>query len=188
MKILTVVLALCLCFGCATTHQPEPKKKPTAGKVTSSSRKKTTKVRTDEEVKAYPVGRYSDPDLPGVMHERHTIYRVEQSPDWNYMPDAPYALPLGPTVARSNPSASYYVKTDSELMNAQQKAHNEALLEQNRALKKRIESLEQNESKNQQEIDRLKKEMESLPAPQSAAPVEPASPEPESQPWTEFSD
>ena len=37
-------------------------------------------VRTPEQVKAYPVGRYEDPNDPDVMHEGHTIYRAETSP------------------------------------------------------------------------------------------------------------
>ena len=90
-------------------------------------------VRTPETVKAYPVGRYTDPNFPEEMHERHTLYRREQSADWNYRPSQPYALPLGPVVAESNPSPSYYAKTNAEQINAQQKAYAEALLEQNRA-------------------------------------------------------
>ena len=190
MKLLTVVLAICLCSGCATLDKLVPKKKkPNAEKMASSPRKKPSKVRTDEIVKAYPVGRYSDPDLPDVMHERHTVYRLEESPDWNYLPDPPYALPLGPTVAESTPSSSYYVKADAEMMNGQQKAQVEALREQNRALQQRIAALNQDQSKNQKlqaEIDRLKKELDSLPSPQSP-PDRSASPEPSPAPWNDFS-
>jgi hypothetical protein len=32
-------------------------------------------IRTPETVKAYPVGRYTDPNFPEEMHERHTLYR-----------------------------------------------------------------------------------------------------------------
>ena len=45
-------------------------------------------IRTPETVKAYPVGRYTDPNFPEEMHERHTLYRREQSADWNYHPVA----------------------------------------------------------------------------------------------------
>jgi hypothetical protein len=44
------------------------------------------KLRTPEFVKAYPVGRYTDPNLPNQMHERHTLYRREHAADWNYRP------------------------------------------------------------------------------------------------------
>jgi hypothetical protein len=128
-------------------------------------------IRTPEIVKAYPVGRYTDPNFPDEMHKRHTLYRRGQRADWNYHPSQPQTLPLGPVVAVSNPSPSYYAKTDAEQINAQQKAYAEALLEQNRVMKGRIDELQKNEStiqSLQSEIERLKKELdfkkESAPA------------------------
>jgi hypothetical protein len=121
-------------------------------------------IRTPETVKAYPVGRYTDPNFPDEMHERHTLYRREQSAGWNYHPSQPHALPLGPVVAVSDPSPSYYAKTNAEQINAQQKAYAEALLEQNRAMKERIDALQKNEStiqSLQSEVERLKKELDS---------------------------
>ncbi len=62
-------------------------------------------VRYAENIKAYPVNRYVDPANRGVMHEGHTIYRVETSARWNLRPNQPVAVPLGPTVAvRGNPA------------------------------------------------------------------------------------
>ena len=118
MKYLIPIIALSLC-SCATRKaaQPAPLKVPGT---TIPARTMPT-VRTSEMVKAYPVGRYTDPNYPDEMHERHTVYRREQAPDWNYLPDPPYALPLGPAVAVSNPSPSYYVRTESEQMNQQQR-------------------------------------------------------------------
>jgi len=108
------------------------------------------------------------------MHERHTLYRREQSAQWDYRTSKLYVLSLlGPTVAASNPSPSYYVKTNAEQMNAQQKAYAESLFEQNRAMKKRLDTLMQNESNTQQEVERLKKELQSLlntPASDDATP------------------
>ena len=121
-------------------------------------------IRTPETVKAYPVGRYTDPNFPEEMHERHTLYRREQSADWNYRPSQPQTLPLGPVVAASNPSPSYYAKTNAEQINAQQKAYAKGLLEQNRTMKKRIDALQASEStlkSLQGEIERLKKELDS---------------------------
>ncbi len=53
-------------------------------------------VRTPEQLKAYPVGRYEDPNDPDVMHEGHTVYRAETSPEWDTDPNEPTSLPLGP--------------------------------------------------------------------------------------------
>ena len=39
-------------------------------------------VRFGEVVKAYPIERYRDPADPRMMHERHVIYRVENTPAW----------------------------------------------------------------------------------------------------------
>ena len=129
-------------------------------------------IRTPETVKAYPVGRYTDPNFPDEMHERHTLYRREQSADWNYHPSRPQALPLGPVTAVSSPSPSYYAKTNTEQINAQQKAYAEALLEQNRAMKERIDALQKNESaiqSLQSEVERLRKELDSR---KESAPAE----------------
>jgi predicted RNA-binding protein YlxR (DUF448 family) len=163
MKFFGSMLLLSCCCACATrtTVDSNPIGKNASATMLPPSR--MPKVRTSQTVKAYPVGRYTDPNFPDAMHERHTLYRREQSTQWDYRPSKPYALPLGPTIAESNPSRSYYVKTNSEQMNAQQKAYAESLLEQNRAMKKRLDTLMQNESITQQlrqEVERLKKELE----------------------------
>ncbi|MDX2081242.1 MAG: hypothetical protein SFU53_10700 [Terrimicrobiaceae bacterium] len=174
MKYLIPIIALSLC-SCATRKAAPPVPSNVPG--TAISARTMPTVRTSETVKAYPVGRYTDPNYPDEMHERHTVYRREQSPDWNYLPDPPYALPLGPTVAVSNPSPSYYVRTENELMNEQQRAYAEALQEQNRAMKKRIESLQQEAGKVpelEKEVNRLKSQLDETPEP----PARPQKPEP----------
>ena len=72
----------------------------------------------------------------------------------------------------SSPSPSYYATTNAEQINAQQKAYTEALLEQNRAMKERIDVLQKNESaiqSLQSEVERLRKELDSRKEP---APTE----------------
>lgn len=53
-------------------------------------------VRYAENIKAYPMNRYVDPANHGIMHEGHTIYRVETSARWNLRPNQPVPVPLGP--------------------------------------------------------------------------------------------
>ena len=170
MKYLIAILTLCLCSACATRKAVKIQSSPAVAGV---SRNDMPGVRIPETVKAYPAGRYTDPNYPDEMHERHTVYRREQSADWNYRPSEPYTLPLGPTAAKSNPSPGYYRVTDEEQRSAQQKAYAEALLEQNRAMKKRVEDLQREAAKVpelQQELDRLKNQPDFTPSP-SPSPV-----------------
>jgi hypothetical protein len=163
MKHLIPVLLLGLLSGCATHKTVKPENYPAVAG-TSVPESSLSRVRTPEVVKSYPTGRYTDPDFPDDMHERHTLYRKEQSADWNYRPGGPYAYPL----VVSDPTPSYYVKTDGDQRNAQQKAYAAALEEQNAAMKKRIESLQQEAGKVpglQQQVDQLKQQLDAEPLP-----------------------
>lgn len=174
MKHLIPVLLLGLLSGCATHKTVKPENYPAvAGTIVPES--SLGRVRTPEVVKSYPTGRYTDPDFPDDMHERHTLYRKEQSADWNYRPGGPYAYPL----VVSDPTPSYYVKTDGDQRNAQQKAYAAALEEQNAAMKKRIESLQQEAGKVpglQQQVDQLKQQLDAeplaTPTPKKQEPVD----------------
>ena len=163
MKFLHSILLLSLVAGCATKKEVRSVRRVKVPSTTLAA-DDMTEVRTPETVKAYPVGRYTDPNFPDQMHERHTLYRREQATAWNYRPSRPYSLNLGPVAATSKPSPSYFAKADAAQINAQQKAHAEALLEQNVALKRRIDELQQKDSTIQNlqgEIERLKKELDS---------------------------
>jgi len=172
MKFLHSILLLSLVVGCATKKEVRSVRRVKVPSTTLAA-DDMPEVRTPETVKAYPVGRYTDPNFPDQMHERHTLYRREQASAWNYRPSRPYSLNLGPVAATSKPSPSYFAKADAAQINAQQKAHAEALLEQNVALKRRIDELKQKDSTIQNlqgEIERLKKELEFRPSSQSAPP------------------
>ncbi len=186
MKTPIALILLAVCSACATRPDSKSGRAPLVTK-SSPPATKPPNVRTSEVVKAYPVGRYTDPNVPDVMHERHTVYRREETADWNFLPDAPYALPLGPTTARSNPSPSFYVTADRESMNAQQRAYSAALLEQNRALKKRLETDEENGERVrslEREIEQLRHQLDATSAPTPTAPE----PEPSAaDTWDDFS-
>ena len=51
------------------------------------------KIRSNPVMRSYAVGRYIDPNRKSVMHEQHTVYREEQSPRWNLIPQ-PDADPI----------------------------------------------------------------------------------------------
>jgi hypothetical protein len=177
MKHLIPVLLLGLLSGCSTHKTIKPENYPAVAG-TSVPESSLSRVRTPEVVKSYPTGRYTDPDFPDDMHERHTLYRKEQSADWNYRPGGPYAYPL----VVSDPTPSYYVKTDGDQRNAQQKVYAAALEEQNAAMKKRIESLQQEAGKVpglQQQVDQLKQQLDAEPlATPSPKKQEPADEKP----------
>ncbi len=165
MKYLISLLVVCLSAGCAT-RKDATQKSVASVPGTSVPAKRLAAVRTPEVVKAYSTGRYSDPNYPDEMHERHTVYRREQSPDWNYLPDPP-PLPNG------NPSPSYNTNGSGD-WNAKQRVYAEALQEQNRAMQKRIESLKQEAGKVpglQQELDQLKKAGQPTKAEPTPEPV-----------------
>jgi hypothetical protein len=126
-------------------------------------------VRTPEQLKAYPVGRYEDPDDPDVMHEGHTVYRAETTPDWNTDPNEPTSLPLGPgEMATADPSQQHTALT-AEL--EQRLKQEDQLLtttyEQNERLAQEIKTLQAD----QQHV--------LLPVPPAEPPV--AAPQPKPQ-------
>jgi hypothetical protein len=66
-------------------------------------------VRYGENLKAYSFGRYIDPNDGWVMHEAHTVYRVETTAKWNLHPSASKnrpALPVpgGPVIGIVDPA------------------------------------------------------------------------------------
>lgn len=80
MKSLPLFLAL-FAVSCASKTPAVVKIKPSPTR--HLSRSGAESIRLPETLKAYPLGRYADPHHRGIMHEAHTIYRVETTPKWN---------------------------------------------------------------------------------------------------------
>lgn len=80
MKPLPLLLAL-FAVSCASKTPPDVKIETSPGRHLGMAESGT--VRFPEKIKAYPLGRYADPNQRGIMHEAHTIYRVETTPKWN---------------------------------------------------------------------------------------------------------
>jgi hypothetical protein len=104
----------------------------------------TASVRTQEQLKAYPVGRYQDPDDPDVMHEGHTVYRAETSPQWDTDPNAPTSLPLGPgEMATADPAQQHTTLTaELEQRLKQEDQLLQTTYEQNERLAEEIKTLQ----------------------------------------------
>src|SRR5271170_5782237 len=126
-------------------------------------------VRTPEKLKAYPVGRYEDPNDPDVMHEGHTVYRAETSPEWDTDPNEPTSLPLGPgEMATADPSQQHTALTaELEQRLKQEDQLLQTTYEQNERLAQEIKTLQAD----QQHV--------LLPVPAAESPVE--APQPQSQ-------
>jgi hypothetical protein len=141
MKIHYLLPALLL-VGCASSNPPvttiDPGPLPRKHSVPD-----TASVRTPEQLKAYPVGRYEDPNDPDVMHEGHTVYRAETSPEWDTDPNAPTSLPLGPgEMAVADPSQQHTALTaELEQRLKQEEQLLQTTYEQNERLAQEIKTL-----------------------------------------------
>ena len=99
-------------------------------------------VRYPENLKAYPIGRYVDPSNSLVMHERHTVYRVETTGQWNLSPNAPVTVALGPAVGLIDPARrDALVNADVVAEVNRQKAATQALLDQGAKLDQTLSQL-----------------------------------------------
>ena len=132
----------------------------------------TASVRTPEQLKAYPVGRYEDPNDPDVMHEGHTVYRAESSPDWNTDPNEPTSLPLGPgEMATADPSQQHTALTaELEQRLKQEDQLLQTTYEQNERLAQEIQTL-------QTEVPHVRLSVPD-PQPVQQSPVAASEPEP----------
>lgn len=134
MKKILIYIPLILLPACASkkpvvVHMPPV----VAGNTLSTADMEL--VRYSENLKAYPVGRYVDPNDGFVMHEAHTIYRVETTAKWNLHPNVyPYApgnLPGGPVVGIIDPAHSDSPITPEVIAEVdRQKAATQALIAQ----------------------------------------------------------
>ncbi|MGC4015086.1 MAG: hypothetical protein QM755_11310 [Luteolibacter sp.] len=147
-------------------------------------RGETTSVRHPEVVKAYPVGRYVEPRKRGVMHEAHTLYRVESSPEWNLTrPPGPPTIPM-PTSTAAKPLGSELTVELNRQRQATQAViqggqvvsdkltEMTAALQQNRVLAEQNAAMRKELQTTQQRLETLEHEMRSrLPATPPNAPT-----------------
>ena len=170
MKIHYLFPALLL-VGCASSHPPtiDVGAGPLPQKHEMSD---PASIRKPEQVKAYPVGRYEDPNDPDVMHEGHTVYRAETSPDWNTDPNAPTSLPMGPgEMATADPSQQHTALTaELEQRLKQEEQLLQTTYEQNERLAQEIAKLEE---RGQHTL---------LPVPPAIFPITASEPKPQTDP------
>lgn len=96
MKLPFLILLPLLLAACATKHAAVVRVHPYAVPGTTLPSDGIESIRYAENMKAYPLGRYIDPNNSRIMHEGHTVYRVETTAKWNLHPNQPVVVPLGP--------------------------------------------------------------------------------------------
>ena len=70
-----------------------------------SSAENVSDTRYPEIVRAYHLGRYADPDDESLLHEHHSVYRVEENARWNFQPgEAARGVVATPHDAAFNPA------------------------------------------------------------------------------------
>lgn len=154
LLLISLLFILCGCQHtaccCSTKELGQVDKKATRAAL-PLDKEDYSSVRTNDVLKAYPIGRYIDPNNPSIMHEGHVVYRQEAPSAWNTSPNSPIAVPLGPTVAISRPEHHpRELVSEYETKIVQQNQLMEAILSENESLIQMI-----NELKN--EIQNLKR-------------------------------
>ncbi len=154
-------------------------------------RGETVNVRHPEVIKAYPVGRYVEPRKRAVMHEAHTIYRVESTPRWNLTRPqgsvAPSALPppraSGPAGNELTVELNRQRQATQAVMQSGQIVSDKltamtAALEQNRILAAQNAAI-------QEELRSTKRRLEALEDEIRSKPFDAAKPDanPDDDPW-----
>jgi hypothetical protein len=145
MKQVLIYIPLILLSACAS-KKPVVVKMPPAVPGMTLTTADMESVRYSENMKAYPVGRYVDPNNGLMMHEAHTIYRVETTAKWNLHPNVyPYApgnLPGGPVVGIIDPAHADSPLTPEITAEVnRQKAATQALLAQGQRMSQTLNQL-----------------------------------------------
>jgi hypothetical protein len=103
MKRILIFIPLILLSACAS-KKPVVVQMPRSVPGTILTTDDMESVRYGENLKAYSIGRYVDPNDGLVMHEAHTVYRVETTAKWNLHPNAPVTVPGGPVLGIIDPA------------------------------------------------------------------------------------
>jgi len=108
-------------------------------------------VRYAETLKAYPLARYVDPNNGRIMHEGHTIYRIESTGKWNLQSSTPTTLPA---VVRRDPSKAGSLVGDELLMELnRQKQVTQAVLAGSHAVSQKLGELSTSLQQSKQAVE-----------------------------------
>jgi hypothetical protein len=146
MKRIFILIPLLFLPACAT-KKPVVVRMPHSVPGTTLPADDMESVRYGENLKAYPVGRYVDPNNGLVMHEAHTVYRVETTAKWNLHPNGPANVPVGPVVGIVDPAHREGPVTAEVAAEVnRQKAATQALIAQGARMNQALNQLSQSVS------------------------------------------
>lgn len=74
------------CAACASPRPRPPMILSRCVPTVDASKQPPASLRSTERIIAYPFARYIDPNHSEILHEAHTVYRVERRPHWNLRP------------------------------------------------------------------------------------------------------
>lgn len=143
MKRIIFFIPLVLLSACAS-HKPVVVQMPPSVPGTILSSEDMESVRYGENIESYSIGRYIDPNDPLVMHEAHTVYRVETTAKWNLHPNVPVYVPSGPVVGIVDPAYQQGPLTPEVAAEvAKQRAATQALVAQGQRMNLALGALSQ---------------------------------------------
>jgi len=148
--ILLTSVTFLLCAACATSRPRPPiiSTRPIAQADTSKQPPAT--LRSSERIVAYPFSRYIDPNHSDILHEAHTVYRIERHPHWNLRceGDTPRsgatanAVIRIPCVPNERPVGGNLTREEWLVELQRQKAAGAELLKVNQTLQSRVAELD----------------------------------------------
>jgi predicted transcriptional regulator len=141
MKTILFLSLPVMLAACASRHEPVVRVTPSSVPGTTIPSGGIERVRYAENIKAYPLGRYVDPNNPWIMHEGHSIYRVETTAKWNLHPNAPVSVPLGPVRVRDTAKNTSPVGNELIAELNQQKEATKAVIHGGQAVSQRLDEL-----------------------------------------------
>ena len=193
MKTLILLLLTFIISACSSDPEPIPEVPPRKAPIlipdiggTFIHENDMDKLRYNELLKAYSVGRLEDSIDSDLMHEAHLVYRVENDSAWNLQPGLrsklPFQLPTSSKPADDSKllEAEIEVKANEQralykyLKDASDKASNQIgaleesvqiskkLIMQNNELKKSLSLKDQENEQLHKALNELKKQLQGL--------------------------
>ena len=141
MKLALLIAFPFLLVACATKPVRLVETSPRAVPGTTLSSDGVESVRYAENIKAYPLGRYVDPNNSRIMHEGHSVYRVETTSKWNLHPNELVSMPLGPVHVRDSARTTAPIGDELVAQLNQQKEATKAIVQGGQAVSQKLGEL-----------------------------------------------